>query len=958
MKPERWKRAKEILPEARALPLEARAAFLDEACGDDQGLRREIESFLATDPGALVFLERPPIKLLGEGDTVIQEDSRVGAYRILQQLGSGGMGVVYLATRVGDEFKREVAIKVLQSARTSAEAEQRFLQEMGILAKLNHPNIAKLHEGGRTDDGRLYYLMEYVEGRPIDVYCRERTLSLGERLNLYCKVCTAVQYAHRNLVVHRDVKPSNILVTEEGEPKLLDFGVAKPLEGAGLGAAVVTDGDQRLFTADYASPEQITGDTITTASDVYSLGVLLYELLAGEHPYHLRTRLDKEIRRVVCEEMPVPPSVVLSRARDEVATEAAPATDTTTASFRRRLQGDLDTIVLMALRKEPERRYASVEQLSEDIERHLQGLPVRAQPDRWFYRSRKFLRRHWLGIAGVSAFVLLAVGFGIAMFLQQQETAEERDRAEAVSVFLTSIFEASDPEVGNNGNLPVKVVLEEATRQLLSGHDRGTELMLGLKLLASKIHRNLGLNETASSLLRDTLPIAERELGAKHPVTIEAVRVLGLLKTDSGDFAEAKRQFQRALTLYEAANDEPDQFLGQIYSELGWACAESDELVVAKLHLQAARDILLRFADEYPLVYADALSNLAVVEYQIGNYTVADHLLAEVAQLESAEIPHEHIRTARRLHNMALFNQRAGNLEKAEALQQEASAMFRRLLGDNHPSLGRNLNVLGIIQRKRGNYEAAEATLREAVAIQETSLGATHPSLANTLSSLGILLRKIGKTTEAVTTLERSIGIVEASLGKDHPSLAAIVSNLASVYLTEGDFLEALPSFEKARALLVVSKGPDHPDVARLENNLGVTQYRLGNIAAALTHLEEALRIDTLVLGPDHHEIATTLVNLSSLYRKQKNYSQAEAALLRGLEIERVSLGETHPEYAETENNLANLYLELGRFEEAEALYRSSLEVLEANLPPEHPKLHTARKGLSLSLEKKLPANE
>jgi serine/threonine protein kinase/TolB-like protein/Flp pilus assembly protein TadD len=408
MTPERWQRVEELFHAALEREASQRAAFLDEACAGDPDLRRQVEALLAYDAEESSFLEAPAFEATGDWLAEDQDTSvvgqRMGPYQVTRELGRGGMGAVYLAERADDQYQKQVAIKLVKRGMDTDSILRRFRHEQQILANLDHPNIAKLLDGGTTEDGLSYFIMDYVDGLPIDKYCDTKKLSTMERLKLFRTVCSAVEYAHQHHVVHRDLKPSNILVTADGVPKLLDFGIAKvlhpelPSQTTGSTATAL-----RPMTPEYASPEQVRGSAITPASDIYSLGVLLYELLTGHRPYRLHSLTPQEIEHVICEEEPKKPSTVIGRV--EKAPDGDRARTLTPASvsetregppekLRRCLAGDLDNMVLMALRKEPERRYASVGQFSEDIRRHLEGLPVIACKDTLSYRSAKFIRRN------------------------------------------------------------------------------------------------------------------------------------------------------------------------------------------------------------------------------------------------------------------------------------------------------------------------------------------------------------------------------------------------------------------------------------------------------------------------------------------------------------------------------------------------------------------------------------
>jgi predicted Ser/Thr protein kinase len=393
MTPERWQQIQQLFDSALEREAKERDAFLDLACRGDQTLRQDVEFFIGLDEQAGDFLWEPILlggvgKCGAEAAEVSMVGRRFGAYRIVRELGRGGMGAVYLAERADEQFEKQVAIKIVRRGVDNEELRRRFRREPQILARLDHPNIARLLDGGVSEDGLPYFVMEYVEGVAINEYCRRRELNTTERLELFLRVCDAVQHAHRNRVVHRDLKPGNILVGVDGAPKLLDFGIARLLQ-PGVDQAVATADGLRPMTPAYASPEQARGGEIAATSDVYSLGVTLYELLTGKLPYRLVNASAEELARAICEQEPEKPSAA-------------------SKSPRGRLAGELDDIVLMALRKEPERRYASVEQLAEDIRRHLAGHPVVARGESPGYRARKFLRRHRAGVAA-AAFILLAL---------------------------------------------------------------------------------------------------------------------------------------------------------------------------------------------------------------------------------------------------------------------------------------------------------------------------------------------------------------------------------------------------------------------------------------------------------------------------------------------------------------------------------------------------------------------
>ena len=555
----RYARINEIFQRALDLAPAERAAFLERECGSDHALRREVEAFLAADGESDGFLESPvasfPADLLANEEDGAPVGRQFGAYRVIREIGRGGLGVVYLAARADDVYRKEVAIKLIRRGLDTDDILRRFRNERQILAQLEHPNIARLIDGGTSDDGLPYFVLEHVKGEPISDYAETRKLSTAERLELFRKVCAAVTYAHQNLVIHRDLKPSNILVTAEGEPKLLDFGIAKLLTPESE-LLTLTAPAERAMTPEYASPEQIKGERITTASDVYSLGVLLYELLTGRKPYRLKTRTREEISRAITDQEPERPS-----------TAAQPE--------RGRLNGDLDNIVLMAMRKEPARRYASAAALAEDIRRYQQGLPVTARPNTFSYRAGKFVRRHRLGVAA-AALVLLAIVGGIVATLWQARIARaERATAEkrfndVRSLAGSFLFEFSPLIENLPGSVPARELLVRRALEYLDRLSRDAAGDLELQREVAAAYAKVGdvqgnpyspnLGDTRGALQSYEKARAIRQmLWERNPADSRAqgeladvLKLIGDVHSNGGDYAKAIGAYDRALELREA----------------------------------------------------------------------------------------------------------------------------------------------------------------------------------------------------------------------------------------------------------------------------------------------------------------------------------------------------------------------------------------------------------------------
>jgi serine/threonine protein kinase len=485
--PVTWIQVRDVLDEVLPLAPEDRSRYLDCACPQPE-LRRYIDSLIISYEKADGFLEQPASAQHAElsSDTESSEvwiGRRIGPYRIEKEIGEGGMGTVFRAVRADDEYQKQVAIKLLRGGFASSFAVGRFKTERQILAGLEHPNIARLLDGGRTEEGYPYLVMELVNGVPIDQYCDTHTLTIVKRLQLFRTVCDAVQFAHQNLVIHRDLKPANILVSADGVPKLLDFGIAKLVTDESLSPPERTVSFLRMMTPEYASPEQVRGDPISTATDTYSLGVVLYFLLTGHHPYRLTDASPQALVKVICDTEPLKPSEIVSRTEtigdlgeNGILTVTPESVSSSRGSkpekLRHRLSGDLDNVLLMALRKDPYRRYSSVEQFSDDVRRHLRGLPVRAREDTLAYRGSRFVKRHKMVVVASTLFVITLLGGIVATARQARIALAERAKAERrfndVRRLATSlIFDVHDSIQNLPGATPVrKLIVDRAVHYL------------------------------------------------------------------------------------------------------------------------------------------------------------------------------------------------------------------------------------------------------------------------------------------------------------------------------------------------------------------------------------------------------------------------------------------------------------------------------------------------------------
>ncbi len=699
---ERKRRVFELLDQALERPARDRPAFLDQACSDDDALRLELESLLDTEVDDGGLLAEPAFSVHAEDAGV---GRRIGRYQLVRLLDRGGMGSVYLAER--EDFEQRVALKLIRRGLDADEIlVRRFQNERQILARLVHPHIARLLDGGATEDLLPYFVMEYVEGEPIDRYCEARGLPIGERLGIFRKVCSAVQFAHQNLVIHRDLKPGNILITAGGEPKLLDFGIAKLLDQGLAAQTLTTIPGQGPMTPRYASPEQIRLEPVTTASDVYSLGVLLYELLTGLDPYCVDSGRGDEIARAICEREPDKPSTAVRR--------RAPEADAALSrNLRRRLAGDLDSIVLKAMRKEPRERYASAEQLSEDLRRHLAGLPVGAQTGHFTYRASKFVRRHRLGMAVAAAFLLLILGFSVATTVLWQQA--ERDRRAAQTAFkqaerdrravqtafkfLKEMIGSADPDQAKGEKLTAIELLEGGKDKVAEELNDVPELQIDVAGMLGDVFRKLGAYDDSREMMETSLQVAREHYAGDHPEVATRLNNLAVLLYEHEDYSQAELRFREILEMRQRLDQKaPEHFKTK--------------------------------------------SNLAMTLLRRGNLEEAEVLCAEVleARLELYKANPDDLDVATSRHNLAAVYYAQGVFEKAEPLLRKALATRQRRLGSRHTRVATVLDLLGSVLAAQGRVEEAEQTYDEALTMRRSLLKEEHRAVAKTKKNLAALL--------------------------------------------------------------------------------------------------------------------------------------------------------------------------------------------------------------------------
>ncbi|MEP0547108.1 MAG: serine/threonine-protein kinase [Rhodothermales bacterium] len=909
--PARWQRLAPLLDEALDLPSDARAAFLDAACrmpdgSPDLALRLDLEQLLAADDEAGDFLDDSAADwaatLIEDIERATAEPSLeagapVGPYRVVRTLGQGGMGTVYLAERADGQFEQRVALKLIRPGMGRHEILRRFLQERQILARLQHPHIARLLDGGITAEGQPYFAMEFVDGQPITEYCDERRLNLDERLRLFRSVAEAVAYAHRNLVVHRDIKPSNILVTAEGVPKLLDFGIAKLLhETDSEDTLIETQAGLQVMTPEYAAPEQVRGDPVTTATDIYALGVALYELLTGHRPYYFERRTPVEIERVVCEQDPIRPSSVVVLTQDvrkpdgtvETVTpgEVGTARAEPASRLRRRLSGDLDTILLKALRKEPHRRYASAEVMVEDLRRYQDGHPVTARKETVGYRVRKFVRRHRLGVVAVTALVVFLAAGLTGTLIQTRAVEREAERTEAVKDFLLSLFELSDPSERTDGTISARELLAQGAARVEDELAGEPVLQAEMMTVLGDIYVKLGNFEQAQSLYERALALREPVFGTEGAEVAASLHALGALALDRSDFDEAERQSRAALAMRREA-------LGARHPDV-----------------------------------AVTMGVLALTLLRKGELDEAEPLFREALTISRAYHGEHHREVAALLNDFVLLRRAQGEYADAERLARESLALHRMLLGDGHLMTATAKNNLAIVLRDQDKLDEAEELYRQVLAFNRERLGEEHPYTSTVTNNLAAILKERGAYNEAELLLHRVLAADLKQFGPNHRYVALVQRHLAAVNLAQGDLVEA---GRLAQASLTLNRelfGEAHPSVGDGYTALADILQAMGQFEDAGPLYEQGVAVLRATLPPDHPDIAAALLGQGQLLSTQGRLADAEPLLRESLRIREAKFGDADVRTAEARTALGICLMEFGRYEAARPLLVSACDVL------------------------------
>jgi len=818
MNPNRWEKVKEIFHAALALPESDRERFVESECAGDEQLLEEMRSLFGAHAEYDGFIDAPVFRSVAsfvEDGTVDSHLGEIaGSYRIEREIGRGGMGTVYLAARADSEFDKKVAVKLIKRGFDTDEIVKRFRYERQILAALEHPNITRLLDGGSTDDGLPFLVMDYVDGVPLNQYCDREQLSIRKRLELFLHICSAVTYAHQNLVIHRDLKPSNILVTPGGTPKLLDFGIAKLVATSDDGAQQTerTANAVRAMTPEYASPEQISGQPVMTTTDVYSLGVILYELLTGHKPYRFKNQSPEEITRILWSSTILRPSSAC-KLNGLVAVAGEPN------SVMRELRGDLDKIIVMAMRPETDRRYSSVEQFADDIRRYLNRLPVLAQEDSLGYRVSKYVKRNKPGVGAGLGITASLVGGLIVARRQARIASSQRDRAERANLFLQKMLASADPRKSGK-DLRAVEMLKLAGETIGAEFGAQPEIASNLNATLGLTYLSLGRIEDAGAHLRSALEIRLAHFPRNSIAVARSLNDYGKFLHAKGDLSGAEPYYRNALRIFE-------------------------------------RD------GQWNLDLAEVLGNLGYLAALMGNNEHAIELHERELEIKRSLLGEDHADVARAMSRLASVLSLMGRHDAAEPFHSSALNILRKVYDGEHPDIASVMNdmVRTVLPR---DPAVAESLCREALAMRRRLLDKDHADVAWSLYNLAYVLIELGNLDDAEAILAETLAKRGSSLPDQHPIVSSCLLLRGRIEMARGEYRRALEEFNECLDLRSRTLPPDHWLIAAAESYLGDCLVHLGAKKEGGKLLSDSYCFLRAKLGADHEVTRHAAERMSS----------------------------------------------------------------------------------------------
>src|SRR5579864_2894700 len=830
MESARWQKIQNLFHQAADVPQTEQRTFLESQCADDPALVGDVIILLEEDARGPSLLDggvaHVAHQVLGDSASAAPPFETFGPYRIKRTLGAGGMGIVYLAER--EDLGSQVAVKILRDAWLSPARRERFVLEQRTLAQLNHPSIARLYDADTSPDGTPFFAMEYVEGVPLTVYCDKNNCSIHGRLLLFRAVCEAVLYAHQHAVIHRDLKPSNVLVKNDETVRLLDFGIAKHLENAAESANKTMTG-LHLMTPAYAAPEQIRGEQVGIHTDVYSLGVILYELLAGSLPFDLSNRTPAEAEKILTEQEAEKPSAVADRSA-RLTQHKKP-----TASASRSAWADLDVLCLTAMHKDAQRRYRSVEALIRDIDHYLKGEPMEARPDTAGYRLRKFVRRNQRPVAAVAGVLTLVVGlvifFTVRLAIARNAALAEAARTQRIQKFMTSLFQGGDASAGPTDSLRVVTLLDRGVQEA-QPLNAEREVQAELYETLGTLYQKLGKLDQANTLLNSSLQERESQYGADAAPVAESLVALGLLRADQAQLAEAERLVREGLAMGKRHLPPNHPALGKATAALGLVLEDRGSYDEAIKTLEEAVRLQSTKGSATPEV-ADSLYELASTHFYAGHYDVSESLNERVLPMYRQIYGERHPRVADVLINLGAIKYDLGHYPEAEKYDRQALDIVQAWYGKDNPETASDLTLLARALVRENHYDEAMELLQQSLTIKERVYGEVHPSVASSLNELGTAALQKGKNDAAEQYFLRMVDIYRQVYGEHHYLFAVALANVASVYTAREEWSRAEKIFRQAIPIFVESQSANHI-------NTGVARIKLGRTLLRQNRYDEA----------------------------------------------------------------------------------------------------------------------
>jgi serine/threonine protein kinase/tetratricopeptide (TPR) repeat protein len=833
-----WERIKELFEAGLQCAAERRVEFLSNACAGDQSLRLEVESLLAAYEQSDGLSVHPLTgELLEEGEP----EKVIGPYRLKRKIGEGGMGQVWLAEQC-EPISRLVALKLINGGIFDSALLRRFQAERQSLATMDHPAIAKVFDAGATAKGQPYFVMEYVPGEPITNYCDAGKLLVQRRLELFIRTCEGVQHAHQKAIIHRDLKPANILVVEvDGQPtpRIIDFGLAKVIEPIANGANSPTRAEGFVGTPGYMSPEQSGAGDIDTRTDVYSLGVVLYELLTGQLPFDASKWEQQplyETLRQMQEQETVRPSLRAAE-KTQAAAIAAKQRSSDPKRLASQIAGDLDWITMKSLEKDRTRRYGTPSEMAGDVRRFLDHKPVDARPASVGYQIGKYVRRHRFGVSTTALLALLLLSFAVLQTVQSRRIARERDRVVRIAGFMTGMFKVSDPSEARGSQVTAREILDQASRNIETGLARDPEMQAQMMTVMGKIYDDLGLYPQAESLLRRATTIRRSILGTQKLETATSMLELAWTLGHEGRYAEAEGLENQVL------------------------------------------DIRRRILGPQNPDTVTAMANLAVVLNDEGHYAESEKLQRQALEIRRRVLGSDNLDVAVSMDNLATVLQMEARYPESERFYRDAIDFRRRILGADHPDTVTTMSNLANVLYREGRYSDAEKLILEVLEAQRRIFGPEHPLTLKTMNNLANVLDREHREAEAEKMCRETLDLQRRVLGSEHPETLMSMNNLTGILSKEGKFVEAE---ELGREVLDIRRrvlGPEHPLTLRAMSNLSDSLTKLGNWVEADKLLRQALNIQRRVLAPDHPDTALSTYNLACVLAHQGKEAEALSLL-------------------------------------------------------------------------------